>query len=68
MNNTTCSCCVDVSQPEPKDEEPQPLVKLGDLSPLFFDQGIENTVEDAIEEEDPEPLVKLGDLSPLFFG
>jgi hypothetical protein len=66
MNNPMCPRARTPEHDEHETElDPEPQVKLGNLSPFFFEEGIVNENE-AETEEDPEPLVQLGNLTPLF--
>jgi len=75
MNKMLCPLFHQVETHEDDTPEPAPTVRLGDLSPLFFDV-IENddTPSDTTpddeptrEGEDTQPLVRLGNLSPFWF-
>jgi hypothetical protein len=67
MNNMMCprSGASEHDDEQETERDPEPQVKLGNLSPFFFEEGIVNN-SDAETEEDPEPLVQLGNLTPLF--
>ena len=64
--------CPMLFTPTIQEEETAPLVKLGDLSPLFVEHAdpceLEHVEHDDDEEQEREPLVKLGNLSPMFLG